>query len=329
MPRKSNTTIDKKTKEELTQQILEEINTNVKEDIVNEVVSDIKKSIDTEYKNSIKNEIREELTTDIKKSIQKEEKKLSRSKSFKIFRLYIYLLIVIGCALFMIYRLYVTDNLGVINENLSQGVGKESVKTTQVDKTTTEEVKDLNYYMERYASLLDNIKISNTDLVKGSNTVENISIQDKLSMSYALLNDEIMVDGTIYTINEEAMENAYKNIFGSLDGYEATTFSAQGLNFAYSANTSTYLAVGTIDDSISYVNNHIINISEEDNVVVIEAKAYVIKDNYVYNATNTNYRLVKATEDLDISKIQNRLSTIEYRFEKVDNQYKLLSIAKK
>lgn len=329
MPRKSNTTIDKKTKEELTQQILEEINTTVKDDIVNEVVLDIKKSIDTEYKNSIKNEIRDELTTDIKKSIQKEEKKLSRSKSFKIFRLYIYLLVVIGCALYMIYRLYVTDNLGVINEKLSQGAGKNTTKTTIVEKTTTEEIKDLNYYMERYATLLDNIKISNMDLVKGTNTVDSMGIQDKLSLSYALLDEEIMVDGTIYTINEDSIQNAYKTIFGSLDGYEASAFTVRGLNFAYSSNTSTYLAVGTLDDSISYVNNHIININEEDNEVVIEAKAYIIKDNYIYNATNTNYRLVKVTDDLDISKIQNRLSTIEYRFEKSDNQYKLLSITKK
>lgn len=328
MPKKSNTVIDKKTKEELTQQILDEINTTVKDDIVSEVVSDIKKSIDTEYKNNIKNEIREEITNDIKKSIQKEEKKLSRSKSFKIFRLYIYLIVVIGCALYMIYRLYATDNLGVINKNLTRGIGTKTT-TTEVNKTTTEEVKDLNYYMDRYANLLDSIKISNTDLVKGNINIESISIQDKLALAYALLEDEILVDGTIYTIDEDSMKESYKTIFGSLDDYEATTFEVRGLNFAYSANTSSYLAVGTINDSISYVNNEIINIYEEDEIIVLEAKVYIIKDNYIYNATNTNYRLVKVTDDLDISKIKNRLSTVEYRFEKTNNQYKLLSIIKK
>lgn len=329
MPRKSNTTIDKKTKEELTKQILEEINTTVKDDIVNEVVSDIKKSIDTEYKNGIKNEIKEELTADIKKSIQREEKRLSRSKSWKIFRLYIYLILVISCAGFMIYRLYITDNLGIINEKLDQGINHTRLTTTQIDKTTTEEVKDLNYYMERYANLLDNVKINNTELLKGSYNVEDISIQDKLALAYALLDDEIIVDGAIYTINEDSIEKTYKSIFGSLDGYEATAFYVKGLNFAYSSSSSTYIAVGNIDETVSYVKNHIINISEDDNVIVIEAKAYVEKDNYVYSATNTNYRLVKVSDDLDISKVQNRLATIEYRFEKMNSQYRLLSIAKK
>lgn len=330
MPRKSNSVIDKKTKEELTSQILEEINTTVKDDIVNEVVCDIKKSIDTEYKDSIKNEIKEEITADIKKSIQKEEKKLSRSKTFKIVRLYLYLIIVIGCAGFMIYRLYITDNLGIINDKLgkSQTTSMKTMTSGEVP-TSTEKIKDLAYYMELYGNILDNIKISNTDLVKGNYTVETISIQDKLALAYAILDDEVQVDGTIYTVSEDALKKAYETIFGSLEGYAADSFYISGLNFAYSATTSSYLAVGNIDDTMSYVNNKIVNIVEEDNIIVVDAKSYIVKDDYIYSATNTNYRLVKNSEDLDISKIQNRLATIEYRFEKANDQYKLLSISKK
>lgn len=324
MPKK-NEALDKKTKEELKEQILEEINTTVKPDIVNEVVFDIKKAIDSEYKNQIKNEITEDLTNDIKKNIQKEEKKLSRRKSWKIFRLYIYLLLVIACAVFLIYRLYKTDNLDVINSNITKP--RVSEKTTI--KPTSQIIKDLNYYMERYAYLLDNIKISNTDLVKGSVESGTIAISDKLALASALLEEEINADGSIYTINEDSMKEAYKTIFGSLDDYQTGTFSFKGLNFAYSTATSTYIAVGTIDDTMSYVNNIIINIYEENDVIVFETKAYVIKNDYVYSASNTNYRLMKATDDLDISKVQNRLATVEYRFVNVDNQYRLLSISKK
>lgn len=326
MPRKSNTTIDKKTKEELQKQIIDEINTTIKDDIVNEVVLDIKKSIDTDYKTEIKKEIQEELTEDIKKSLKREEKKLSRRKTFKIVRLYIYLILVIACAGYLIYRLYATDNLSIINERLTKPV--VNTTTTQVEQTTTEVVKDFDYYMERYADLLDNIKISNTDLIKGSNVADMLT-SDKLALSYAILNDEIMVDGSIITINEEDMKNAYRNVFGSLDGYETSTFNVNGLNFAYSSSTSTYIAVGTLNDNPSYINNKIINIYEEDDNIVFEAKAYVIKDDYIYSASNLNYRLMKVSDDLDLSRIQNRLVTVIYRFEKVDNQYRLLSIAKK
>lgn len=325
MPRKANTAVDKKTKEEMKKDILEEINATVKEDIVNEVVTDIKRSIDTEYKNEIKNEIQKELTDDIKKSIQKEEKKLTRRKSFKIFRLYIYLLIVLACAIYLIYRLYATDNLNIINEKLTRPAGK--VTTTQTVKTTTELVKDLDYYMGMYASLLDNVKISNTDLIKGS-TVSDMTIADKLSLSYALLDQEIMIDGSIYTINEEDMKNAYQKVFASLDGYEPNSFSVNNMNFAYSANSSTYIAVGSMSDE-NYVNNYITNIYEDGSDLVIEAKAYIIKDDYIYSASNTNYRLTKVSDDLDISKIQNRLVTVVYRFSNIDNQYGLVSIAKK
>lgn len=326
--RKSNPTVDKKNKEELKQQILKEINTTVKDEIVKEVVSDIKKSIDTEYKDSIKREISEEITVDIKKNIEKEEKKLNRSKTFKIIRLYVYLIAVVFCAIYMIYRLYATDNLGIINEKLGQGLGTNTTTKAQVNGTTTEEVKDLNYYMERYGNLLDKIKISNTDLVKGSYTVESISIQDKLAMAFALLNEKVSVDGAIYTIDEESMKSAYEEVFGSLNGYEATSFYVRGLNFAYSSSTLNYLAVGALEE-MSYVNNKIVNIYEENNIIALEAKVYIIKDDYVYNATNTSYRLVKVDDNLDISKIESRLSTVEYRFEKVDNQYRLLSITKK
>ena len=42
-----------------------------------------------------------------------------------------------------------------------------------------------------------------------------------------------------------------------------------------------------------------------------------------------NYRITTVTDDLDITKIQNRLLSVEYKFQKNGNTYNLISIVKK
>lgn len=320
-----------KAKKELEVNIIEEINDSMKQEITEEIVQDIKNAFDKEYKDGLKNEIKTELIDDIKKDIQKEQRKLSRSKSFKIFRLYLYFFVVVACLFYLIYRLYVTDNLNVINEKYT----KKTTTTTKLIETDVTEpiqdtVKDLNYYIEHYGYLLDNLKISNVELVNGKYSVEDISLSDRLTMAYGSLDSsDILIDGLIYSVSADRLSEAYKKIFGSIDEYIETNFVVRGLSFTYSVANDCYMAIGNEDTSMSYVSHVLLDIKEEGNDLIFSTKAYVIKNGSIYSAKNLNYRLGTVTDNFDITSIQNMLSSVEYRFTASNNGYRLVSISKK
>ena len=328
MPKRSETKELKKIKEDEYKEFRAEFNEKMKQQLTDEVVSDIKSSFDSEYKNEVKTQIKNELISDIKKDVQKEQKKLSRSKSFKIFRLYIYLIIVLVLACYMIYRLYINDSLYLINKNLTKPTTSKYVD--EQTETTTEKVKDLTYYTDNYGSLINDLKISNLDLVKGNVSVEQIGNVDRLAMAYASLNaEDIQVDGMIHVVSEEAIINAYKKIFGDTSSYTQENLVVSNLNYTYSSTSASYMAIGEESSDTSYVNNVLENAYEEENDIIFVARTYIIKNGNVYSTTNGYYRLMVADENMDITKVLNRLPEVEYRFTKIDNQYVLKSIIKK
>lgn len=322
MAKSKTEVLDKKSKEELKSQIIEEFNTNYKKDIIRDILDDIKSNIDTEYKNQIKNDIKDEISREIKIDIRKDEKKALRRKNFKIFRLSIYIIVLLSFSLFMIYKLYITDNLTIISSKLTLPV-KE--KEFSLKDKTTQITKDNNYYIDKYSYLLNNININN-DLIKNDIEVDDISIQDKLVIAYSSLGEEkINVDGDIITISEDVLQNKFNSIFGS-DSYKKSSFSVYGLNFAYSSAVDSYIAIGKLK-SINYINNYIVDVIESGNSVVFNTGSYIIKDDDIYNVDNikiTNY-----DKDTDISKIINKLSHYEYTFINIDGNYYLKSIKKK
>lgn len=327
---KKDEVFDKKTKEQYRDEILKEINEKYRPQIVQDIVSDVKKSFDTEYKDQIKNEIKEDIKEDIKKDIQKEQKRLSRSKSFKIFRLYIYLFAVIACAIFLIYRLYETDNLDVINDRYTTTTSGEEVTTiVETTTTTTELVKDLAYYENEYGYLLNKVNITNYELLKGTYEVASISLSDRLAMAYLNLNEEdIIVEDTIYTVASETLSNAYTDLFGINVEYQTSSFTVNGLNYVYQASRNAYMAIGTENQDTPAASNYIVNINEGENTIVFETKAYVEKNGGIYNINYLSYRLM-SSENADISKIVNRLTTINYTFTLENDNYVLTSIEKK
>ncbi len=327
MPKKDEVKIPKKVKEEMTLEIIDELNSTIKEEITETVVNDIKKSFDQDYKDTIKNDIKDEIIVDIKKDISKEQKKLTRSKSFKIFRLYIYLIIVVAALVYLLFRLYETDNLTVINEKYTKKVDPSN--TTLVTTTTTEQVKDADYYIKNYGYLMNNIKISNVELVKGRILVSSMNMSDKLALAYANVDAaKIIVDGIIHTLNEEDLKSSYEELFGNLDNYSQSNFMVNELNYAYSSFNNSYMAIGEEKEN-GYVSNILVNGYEENGEIVLEAKAYIIRDGSVYNPSNMNYRITSVTENMDLTRIQNRLLSVEYRFAQGSKGYNLVSIVRK
>ncbi len=323
MAKKENDTVlDKKTKEQLKQDIMEEINTKHKDEICSAIVDDVKKSFDHEYKEALKSQISSEIMDDIKKDIAKEQKKINRAKSFKIFRLYIYILLLIAGACYMIYCLYKSDNIEILKTG-----GKTTSSVTTKETTTTELIKDLDWYIKEYGSLLDSIKVADFDLFKGNISMNTLAADSKLALAYRLLDKStINVDGIINTISEEDIMNAYNKLFGSNEGYVATNFMADNLSYAYSTNNRAYIAISNNSEIDDIATNKIIDIKENNGEIIITTIVALIKDNNVYNVENLDEAVGPKA---DLSTYADSLTKVDYRFKKVNDSYYIDSIVKR
>lgn len=311
--------LDKKTKENLKKEILNEINTDVKQEIVEKVVEDVKIQIDVEYKEALKRQISDEVIEDVKTNIKREQNKLNRRKTFKIIRLYIYLFVLFIFSLFLIYRLYETDNLAVLKKN-----------TTTTTTSTTTIVKDLNWYINNYGYLINNLKFTNFELLRGNYNIKEIPVNDKLAMVYKnLSSDAIHVEGIIYTIDEESIVNGYKELFGSIDDYIGTDFEVESLNFAYSTSNKQYVSVAKKNDVVEFVVNKIIDIKENNNQLMIDAYVGVVKNDKLYSVLDLDNELADYRSGSDLSIYKDSLTVIQYSFKKIDGKYYIDSISRK
>lgn len=310
---KNKAFLTKKEKENIRKNVLEEINDEVKTNLCNKVIEDVNERLNDEYKDTLKKTITDELIVDIKENIKEEEKKLSRRKTFKIIRLYIYILLLIACSVFLIYRLYITGNLDVIKD----------IKTPEkITTTTTSIIKDLKWYMNKYGNILDNIKFDNIELLKGNYDISKVDISDKLSIAYNnLSNDSIIKDGSIYKIKEEDLKNEYKNIFGSDDTYTSSSFIIGDVSFFYSSQDTSYIAISNKDIISNNIKIEIIDIKEENDTLIVTALTAIIKDNKIYNIYNLDNELKNYNQGESLSDLESSLSKVNISFKKINNNY--------
>ena len=303
--------IDQTTKEEIKEELLNEVKTKYKDEIVSDIVKDIKDQFNKEYKDTIKNDLVNEVKLNVKEIAKKDLGKMNRRKSFKILRLNIIIILLLGVIGFIGYRLYKVDAFGIIFGN--DVVDRiNNVTKTITEEKRVEEVKDFKWYKENYSYLLDNVKVTNLEYLKGNYKASAISNNDKLAMSYKLLNKEdIKTEGIINTIDNSLIEDAYKKIFS--DEYKPGNFNIDGVNFAYSSSTNSYISVGNIKNSIELINE-IVDIKESNGNILITTVVAVIKDNKVYNVNNLNTEVSVINGSLDISTISNKLSKVTYTF---------------
>ncbi|MDE6141098.1 MAG: hypothetical protein K2G03_00705 [Bacilli bacterium] len=320
MAHQEDKVLDKKTKENLKKEILSEINTDVKKEIVETFVEDVKKEIDNDYKEEIKRQISDEVIEDVKANIKREQGKLNRRKTFKIIRLNIYLIVLLAFSLFLIYRLYKTDNLAILKKNT----------TTTTTSTTTAVIKDLNWYINNYGYLINNLHFTNFELLKGNYNIKEIPVSDKLAMVYKTLGTNVIsVEGTIYTINEEDIINAYKELFGSVDDYVGTDFTVDSLNFAYSVSSKKYISVAKRSEKVEYVVNKIIDIKENNDILTIDAYVGVVKEDKLYCLLDLENEIADYRSGSDLTVYRDSLTQIQYKFKKIDGKYYIDAISRK
>lgn len=327
MAKETEKVLDKKTIEKYRKEIIEDFEVNYKDNLVKGLADDVRDSFDSKYKEDIKNDLTEEVKDEVKERIVREEQKLSTQKSLKIFRLSIYIIVLIAIIGYVFYRLYITNNLGVIKCNNS---GSNEQVTTEVinndEEVTTKLVKDLNYYKKLYGNLLDNIHITNYELLKSNIKVSDISNADKLAMAYENIGDDnISIEGSLYSFDSSKLKIQYEDLFG-IDDYKAENFSVDGLNYIYSSKGDNYIAIS--DNKLSdELVNEIIDIKEDGENIKIKTIVAVIKDGKVFNINDLNKSVSNYSEDIKLSSIGDKLSKVTYTFVKSDSKYFLDSIS--
>jgi hypothetical protein len=319
---KKEEVLDKKTKEKMKEEIITDFNTTIKDDIVSKVADDIKESFNEDYKNALKDDLTVEIKEDIIRQVRKEQQKISGQKSFKIFRLYIYIFILIALICYVLYRLYMTDNLNIISSKLDKALNRTTTQTVQVapDITTTT-ARPLSWYIDKYGYLLNDIQITNYDYYKNGIKVDEMNIENRLSMSFNIT-DEVEKEDEIYTISEEAIKKSYEKIFKDTETYSPYKFTVNGLKFTYSKKTENYLAISSEDlvkDEIIY---EITDVKTDDDNVVIEALVAIKRGNEVYSTLDPEVSLTKYSSKLNLSNYQNALSKNTFVFVGIGGEFK-------
>lgn len=318
---KEEKVLTNKEKEAFKKAALKELNDDIKSELVDSVVKDVKKeldkvvkdveeSIDVEYKEELKTKLTDELSEDIKDRIKKDEDRLNRSKSWKIFRRDILIVLLLICSCFLVYVLYNNDELNSITDGFNKIIGKTTTTTT----TTTKLVKDNAWYINEYGYLMDKINVNNYEVINKNINVEKLDNSNLLAMAYLNVSeDKITKDGILYQVSSVDVEEEFKKLFNV--SYKPSNFTVDNINYVYSSKNDSYIAmVEEVEVGFRVINN-IISISENNNDITIKCSAYLEKDNEIYSIDNLKETGVNIT-----------LKTVSYVFTNVDGNYLLTRI---
>ena len=310
--------LDRKTLDKYRKQIEKDFRDNYEDELVQKlsekVSNEVMEKFDDTYKKDIVDSVASDVKSGVKELVIDEEKRLVRGKSFKIFRLSVYLFVLIAIVIYVVFRLYITDNIDVIRYDYETPSIEEKARQIldRNQSTTTQQVKDFNYYKGIYGNILDNIKIIDVNLYKGSNNINTFTTEQKLQIAYSTLTpSDITNEGSIHSIKSSVLRNAYAKMF-DINTYEDKTFDVFDVKFVYSQLKDEYIAIydtlGT--ENILY---EIYDITEDDNNIIVKAYVGKVLDNKLFNI-QTNKEVANYTGTLADHKA--KLSSSTFRFTK-------------
>lgn len=319
--------LNPKEQQQLKKEALKVLHDEIKGELVSEVVAEVKKELDTvvkdveesinvEFKSELVEKVSSELEEEVKNNIRKEQAKLSRKKSWKIFRLDIYILVLLVFAGFLIYKLYNAGELEFIKKQVNN-----ILETTTTEVTTTVKTKEM--LINEYKYLVMDLDINQIDLLINEVNVDDISDSYKLAIAYHNIKDEdIQKEGIIYQIKASKMKEATNKIFK--DEVKPTSFNVDGINYAYSESQDIYLAIVNPENKNNMtIKKELYDIEKNDKEIKLYAYVGAIVDNNVYNLKDLNTIIGNLTSNIDYKE---KLSQIEYTFSIDGNNYYLTSI---
>ncbi|MBQ7240163.1 MAG: hypothetical protein IJS56_01855 [Bacilli bacterium] len=313
-------TLTAKEKKKIKDSIYDEIKDDLTVELSKSLVDEVNKQFDKEYKEELKDKISDEIKSDIKTNIRREETKLSHSKSLKIFRLYIYIILLLGLFGFVLYKLYVTNNLNVI---VPDNIPLPTI-TREATTIVTKQEEDL---VKKYEYLMNNVVINDLSLLDGQNKMSNVNITEKLKLAYNMLkSDSISIEGTIYMVSSNNLKESYNKLFSS-DDYKPVDFTVSNLEYKYSTKTDSFIAIKNKDITSDDIIFEIDNVFEDDTYVYIEVITALKKNDYIYNILDTENSVIKDKGNISLSKYKSNLTKNRFVFEKEKNTlYAILKI---
>lgn len=297
---------------------------NINKDLL---VDEVKK----ELINSLDEEISKRIEFESKNKLDKMEKRIYKYKNTIIIKRNIVILLLLALVVFEAKILYDNDLLLKHKDNKNIDIVEKDNETKKEENKDKEEVKkDSKWYIDNYSYLLDNIKTNLEDnyyLYKDNYKEDTIDNSVRLNMSYQLLNKEnININNSVITINENNLKDAYKKIFGSLDKYSAENFNNDCIQFIYNENSKAYLAIDTkCDVKTTEKIEKIKNINEENGNIIIET-IVAIKDKNSNTLTKINGDII--TDDYSNNIDEYETDKYKYTFKNIDQNYYLEKIEK-
>ena len=313
-----------KLKEEIIKDVKGDIEADIRVDLSKKISEDLFSTYTISEKDRIKQELTDEIKEDVKRRVVKEEALLSRKKSLKIFRLSVYILILLAAVGYGVYRLYKTDNFGILDNNYTKPTTEAGEVTTTV--TTTKTVDELK---EKYSYLVNKLYIDDINILLGNKSVSELSPSERLSIAYyGLSNTDITRDGRVYTVAASKLQEVYKNIFGNNALYTNVDFTATGIKYAYLSSQDTFFGISDEADFERTIQSEILEITEEKGNVKITVVVGMNKNHNLYSLNDLNNPIV-TNYSSSVMDYKDSLTKVEYTFNNVDGAYKLNKIAAK
>ncbi len=285
-----------------------------KDKIVKEIKSDVEEKIFDEVTKKIDYETQNKL--------DKMEKRIYRHKNFSILKRDIIILLFLGVIIYetiMLYNNGLLFGLNKFNES------KEEEVVVEKDEKTNEEEKDLNWYIDNYGYLLDNIKtnLEDTTYLYNNIKVSDIDSSIKINMAYQILNKEYKnIENGVITVDASKLSEVYKKIF--TDDIKHQNFKDNCIQFIYNKENNNYMAIDTQCEKKDIIR--VIDNIREDHYITIDILVGILDDK---NLTNISGDILKEDySSKDFEEIKNKLDKFEFIYEKIKDKYYLKEIKK-
>lgn len=175
---------------------------------------------------------------------------------------------------------------------------------------------------KEYAYFLDNIFINENSKYIKDYYGGNLSLELKLNLAMNLIDfAKLEVDEATTIISDEILKDAYEKIFS--DKYESKSFNYNQLDIKYLKSQRIYLANADLAKNESNIVRSIIDVTKENDEVIIKTVEGLIIDGNVYNILD-NKKIGKYNANLELYSKKLNLLTYTFKNEKLVNISKSL-----
>lgn len=263
-----------------------------------------------DYKDEIDKYIKERVEIESASNMVKMYKKQLRDKSL-ISLIKSIIIILLLCVI--VYGVIYLYRDGYFNKNNNQiPVINNDTKKEEEPKKETDDTKSIDELKEKYATLLDNIRIdSKCDYLKD---YYDGKLSNELKEYIAFKNidkEKIESDDESSYFEGSIMLDMIKSIFN--ETIKLSTFKYNGITYKYLESKDMFISNNIPTDGYSVIRD-ITDIKENDKQIEIEFVEGYINNNKLYNAlTGKDISEYKANSNLQNYK--NKLNTLKFTFE--------------